>query len=465
MSTPLIAGTGPSAVRQLISNAVQNDPVSGNFRCRRDIFTDAALFDYEMKYIFEQNWVFLAHESQVANPDDYLVSNIGRQPVIITRNKAGDVSAVINACAHRGAELCRRKQGNRSTFTCQFHGWTFSNTGKLLKVKDGQDDNYPEGFNVDGSHDLTRVPSFANYRGFLFGSMNPDACPIEEHLGGSKAILDQVIDQTPGELEVLRGSSSYIYDGNWKLQVENGADGYHVGSVHWNYVATIGRRDRTSDTIRTVDVTTWSKKNIGGTYTFEHGHMLLWTRLPNPEVRPVFARREELKARVGEEVADAIVNQTRNLCIYPNLYVMDQISTQIRVVRPISVDKTEVTIYCFAPRDESEEVRNARIRQYEDFFNVSGMGTPDDLEEFRACQSGYRGSAAEWNDLSRGAPHWISGPDDNARRLGLAPLMSGARMEDEGLFVQQHTYWAETMLRGIEAEPKVFNVQPVEVAQ
>ena len=93
------------------------------------------------------------------------------------------------------------------------------------------------------------------------------------------------------------------------------------------------------------------------------------------------------------------------------------------------------------------------------------MGTPDDLEEFRACQSGYRGSAAEWNDLSRGAPHWISGPDDNARRLGLAPLMSGARMEDEGLFVQQHTYWAETMLRGIEAEPKVFNVQPVEVAQ
>ena len=32
--------------------------------------------------------------------------------------------------------LCRRKKDNRTTFTCPFHGWTFHNDGKLLKVKD-----------------------------------------------------------------------------------------------------------------------------------------------------------------------------------------------------------------------------------------------------------------------------------------------------------------------------------------
>ncbi|WP_404978835.1 Rieske 2Fe-2S domain-containing protein [Caballeronia novacaledonica] len=464
MNTPFDTTASPQALRQLISESVQDDPASGHFRCRRDIFTDAALFEHEMKVIFEQNWVFLAHESQVPNPNDYFVSSIGRQPVIITRDKTGKLGAVINACAHRGAELCRRKQGNKGTFTCPFHGWTFSNTGKLLKVKDGQADNYPEGFNVDGSHDLTRVPSFANYRGFLFGSMNPDAGSIEAHLGGSKAVLDQIVDQTPGELEVLRGSSSYVYDGNWKLQIENGADGYHVSAVHWNYVATVGRRDRSDDNIRTVDANAWSK-SVGGFYAFEHGHLLLWTRLLNPEVRPVYGRREELKARLGEEVADAIVNQTRNLCIYPNLYVMDQVSTQIRVVRPISVDKTEVTIYCFGPRDESEQDRNTRIRQYEDFFNVSGMGTPDDLEEFRACQSGFKGVAAQWNDLSRGAPRWVNGADDNAARIGLKPILSGVRIEDEGLFVQQHRYWSETMLRTLPADQKVITLKPMEVLE
>lgn len=130
--------------------------------------------------------------------------------------------------------------------------------------------------------------------------------------------------------------------------------------------------------------------------------MLLWTRLLNPEVRPVYFQADALKEKLGEARADSIVNQTRNLCLYPNLYLMDQFSTQIRVLRPIAIDQTEVTIYCFAPKGESPEKRALRIRQYEDFFNVSGMGTPDDLEEFRACQNGYAGLKAEWNDLSRG---------------------------------------------------------------
>ncbi|PSJ19040.1 benzoate 1,2-dioxygenase large subunit, partial [Halomonas sp. ND22Bw] len=76
---------------------------------------------------------------------------------------------------------------------------------------------------------------------------------------------------------------------------------------------------------------------------------------------------------------DSIVNQTRHLCLYPNGYLRDQFSTQIRVSRPLSGDKSEVTIYCFAPKGESAENRALRIRQYVDFFNVSGMGTPDDL--------------------------------------------------------------------------------------
>ena len=161
-------------------------------------------------------------------------------------------------------------------------------------------------------------------------------------------------------------------------------------------------------------------------------------------------RRDDLTARLGEEKAGFIINQTRNLGIYPNVFLMDQFSTQIRVLRPLSVDKTEVTIFCFAPKGESAEDRTVRIRQYEDFFNVSGMGTSDDLEEFRACQTAY--AAPLWNDMSRGAPLWIEGPDENARRMGLNPLLSGERSEDEGLFVCQHEYWAKAMRQALAAE-------------
>ncbi|MCY1428676.1 2-halobenzoate 1,2-dioxygenase large subunit [compost metagenome] len=131
---------------------------------------------------------------------------------------------------------------------------------------------------------------------------------------------------------------------------------------------------------------------------------------------------------------------------------MDQFSSQIRIARPISVNRTEITIYCIAPKGESTEARAQRIRQYEDFFNVSGMATPDDLEEFRSCQQGYQGSVTAWNDMSRGAKHWIDGADDAAKEIDLHPHMSGVRTEDEGLFVLQHKYWQEAMIAALRAE-------------
>jgi benzoate/toluate 1,2-dioxygenase subunit alpha len=435
-------------IAERIAGSVIDHPEAGLFRCRRDIFTDPELFDLEMTHIFEGNWVYLAHESQLPEADDYFATWIGRKPIVITRDKDGELHAFVNACAHRGATLCRRKHGNKGSFTCPFHGWTFSNTGRLLKVKDGKNGGYPDAFNTQGSHDLTRLARFESYRGFLFGSLREEGQSLADHLGATRTIIDQIVDQAPDGIEVLRGSSTYVYDGNWKLQIENGADGYHVSTVHWNYAATMAHRDYDAAGTRTVDANGWSK-SIGGVYGFENGHILLWTRLLNPEVRPVYAHRQTLAERWGEQRAAFIVEQSRNLCLYPNVYLMDQFSTQIRVVRPIAVDRTEVTIYCFAPKHESAEARALRLRQYEDFFNVSGMGTPDDLEEFRACQTAYTGAGELWNDLSRGATRWIQGPDENAQAMGLEPILSGERSEDEGLFVRQHEYWAKTLLAAI----------------
>lgn len=221
--------------------------------------------------------------------------------------------------------------------------------------------------------------------------------------------------------------------------------------MDWNYAATMGRRNYEAEGTRTVDADGWSK-SVGGVYGFDNGHILLWTQTLNPEVQPVYAHREDLEQRLGKARADVIVGQTRNLCLYPNVYLMDQFSTQIRVVRPISVDQTEVSIYCFAPKGEAAVKRALRIRQYEDFFNVSGMGTPDDLEEFRACQTAYAGAGALWNDLSRGAVHRVKGADENAKATGLEPLMSGDRSEDEGLFVRQNEYWAQTLIAALDRD-------------
>ncbi|GLT23557.1 benzoate 1,2-dioxygenase large subunit [Zoogloea oryzae] len=433
---------------------LEEDPAKQVYRIDRAAFTDQELFELEMKYIFEGNWIFMAHESQIPNPNDYYTLYVGRQPVIITRDKNGQLHAMANTCTHRGATLARHKKGNKSSFTCPFHGWTFNNAGKLLKVKDQNPDaGYPECFNKEGSHDLVKLGAFESYRGFLFGSLNPDVVPLVEHLGEATKIIDMIVDQAPDGIEVLRGSGAYTFDANWKLQAENGADGYHVTATHWNYAATQGRRttDGKVDTIKAMSAGGWARQG-GGSYSFKNGHMLLWTNWANPEDRPLWGKRAEWIEKFGEARADWMLKKSRNLCLYPNVYLMDQFSSQIRVLRPLSVDKTEAVIYCIAPKGEAPEARQRRLRQYEDFFNATGMATPDDLEEFRSCQHGFNARIVKWNDMTRGATHWVQGPDENADLIGLKPELSGVKTEDEGLYVMQHQYWVEVMKKAILAE-------------
>jgi len=177
---------------QKLDRAVEDNAKAGAYRVTRDIFTDPEIFELEMKHIFEGNWIYLAHESQIPNKNDYFTTYIGRQPIFIARNRDGELNGFVNACSHRGAMLCRFKRGNRVIFTCPFHGWTFTNSGKLLKVKNPEGAGYPECFNKNGSHDLTKIARFESYRGFLFGSLNPDVVPLVEHLGEAAKIIDPV---------------------------------------------------------------------------------------------------------------------------------------------------------------------------------------------------------------------------------------------------------------------------------
>ncbi len=48
--------------------------------------------------------------------------------------------------------------------------------------------------------------------------------------------------------------------------------------------------------------------------------------------------------------------------------------------------------------------------------------------------------------MSRGAEHWLTGPDEVARSLGMDGVVSaGLRNEDEGLYPVQHGHWLQTM--------------------
>ena len=433
-----------------LGSYVVDEPETGMFTIDRALFIDPALFELEMQYIFEGSWVYLAHDSQLSQPHDFFTTTIGRQPIILMRNQAGEIGGFINTCPHRGATVCLAKRGNQKILTCPYHGWSFNTNGGLVGIKDHTTGAYPAAF--EGlDHGLARMPRLVNYRGFLFGSLSPDVSDLADHLGPARDCIDMLVDQAPEGLEVIPGSTDYTYAGNWKLQAENGVDGYHFDIVHRSFLGVIQRRAKAEqDAVQTLDAHRLDAASLTtGGYDLGNGHTMLWTDYPNPQVRPQYNRRGEMVSRYGETRTRWMMDRLRNLLIYPNVFFMDQISTQIRVIHPLAVDKTRVSTYCIAPVGERPEAREHRLRQYEDFFNASGVGTPDDLAAFEACQRGYNGRQVRWQQgYVRGVKRVQLGPDNEARAIGLRPYSSTNDFRDEAVFQGHYRQWLRLMSQG-----------------
>lgn len=419
----------------------------------REIFTDAELFELEIKYIWEKLWNYLAHESEIPEPKCFVTRWIGRIPVIVYRDREGELRGFVNVCMHRGATLCRTSRGKTKNFVCPFHGWAYNDKGDLIAPMHEESGAYPVGFNKEQLG--LREVHLESYRGFVFGTVNPQIGNLQDYLAETKPFIDIIVDQSPQGIEVLKGESTYTFRGNWKLQVENGVDGYHVDAVHANYLQTVMRRHQWEGSVgdggkgaektKAMDPQGLSRE-ASGYYALGNGHTLLWADWPNPEDRPIFERFGELKEFMGKVKAQWAVGRLRNLLIYPNVFFMDQMSTQIRMFRPIDVDLTEVTTYCFAPIGESRVSRYRRLRQYEDFFNASGMATPDDLAQFDESQKGFQARDVHpWNEMSRGAEHEVKGANELAKELGIRPISSGSHGTDEGIYMAQHARWAELL--------------------
>ena len=420
---------------------VDDRPGDGVFRVDRGVYTDPDVFEAELRSIFEGSWVYLAHESQFASPGDYITGQIGRQPVILNRRRDGGIGGLINSCAHRGALLTATARGNVSTFTCPYHGWCYDAGGRCIKVK-AQRSGWPAGLALD-AYDLKAVPRLESYRGFVFASLNAEVPALTDHLGPAAAFIDLLVDQSADGLEVLDGSSSYIVDGNWKLQCENGVDGYHVDTVHRNFASTVARRDArvgARGTART-EVARIRGQVETGCYDLGNGHTLIWAERASPEAAPIHEARLWLEPAIGPERWRWMCGRGRNLLLFPNVFLMDQSSTQVRIIRPLGPARTEVTVYCIAPVGESAEARAARLNKFRDFFLLRGLATPDDAAVLEDVQAGVHGRLDRWNSYSRGLAMMTAGADEAARELGIEPISSSPRFDHEALYLGQYRQW------------------------
>ena len=435
-------------LRNDVDALIDDRPADKVFRVDRSIYTDPDLFELEMERIFESTWQFLCHESQVETPGDYFWNHIGRQPVLVWRQNDGTLKGFINACMHRAAVLTPFKQANAKTLTCRFHGWTYANDGRCLKMRNEESGFAPGKLDRTpfGLRPLSRLES---YRGFVFGSLNPDVQALPEFLGAAAKFVDFIADQSAAGMQVLPGSQTYIIHGNWKLQAENATDGYHTGTVHRvfaNTMKTREDRDGLTGMMRTeAGRITGDARN--GCYDFGGGHMAIWADRAPPETSPLWEAKEKLERAHPPGKVKWLLMRGRNLVIFPNLMINDFAATQIRTFRPLAVDRTEVTIYCIAPKDESKAARYARLRKFEDFFMVTGMATSDDVVALEDSQAGNHSRMRPWCEFHRGMHSVVHGPDADAKLGDFAPETSNNTWDQETVYHSFYRTWRHMLSR------------------
>ncbi|MCU1346560.1 MAG: Benzoate 1,2-dioxygenase alpha subunit, partial [Acidimicrobiia bacterium] len=368
----------------------------------RRVYKDPAIFALEMDRIFKRTWVFVGHESSLPNPGDFHTMKIGTEPVIFVRSQGGDFSVLVNRCRHRAATVCQLAAGNTSLFRCHYHGWTYANDGALLAVP------FPERYDHDVRPDLGLVsaPRVESYRGLVFASFNEQVTKLDDHLGGpARQYIDRWMDHAGSHpLVALPEAHQLIVDSNWKLQVENGIDGYHGRFTHRSFFDLMQRRTGKNVAFANSLPSAQAK-------AFIHGNSVIDPETTNkaplrnriatlPEAdRLLNEMRAQVTENEYEELLDALTGAGINIGIFPNLQL---IGIHVRRIDPIAVDRTVVSVRPLMLDGVPPQFNTLRLRYHEMFYGPAGFGQPDDLEMFARVDLGLDDTEDEWIRFARG---------------------------------------------------------------
>jgi len=401
-------------------------------RVHRQVYTDPEIFELEMQRIFGTAWLYVGHESQIKKPGDYFCTHLGRRPVVVVRTAEGKVCIIHNQCAHRGAMVVALDKGTTSEFQCCYHGWTYHLDGRLKAIPLPY--GYPADFDPKNPRTaMVQVPRVKSYRGFVFASQAADGPSFEESLGYMTTSLDDMVDRAPdGEIEVAGGVFKHTYNGNWKLYLENLCDAAHPWFTHRSSIDAAQQQKDDVYSDGSGEIAIRQMRQNGAPYSFWESQVGIWTypighsylgdyhddaKLVAAMNDPVFREYiSALEAKKGKAAARKILEVRRwNSNVYPNLSFMSQFQ-QLRVIFPVSVNKTVVHAYCFKLKGAPERM----FRNTISFANVvNGTGSlvlTDDLEIYNRIGLGLSSDGAEWLEIGRG--YQTDEPEDHGGRRG-----------------------------------------------
>jgi len=374
-------------------------------RVHTSLYVDPEIFAAEMDTIFKNTWVWVAHASEIPGPGSFKSSYVGRQPVIVTRSGDGKIHVLLNRCRHRAGSVCEERKGKASVFVCRYHGWSYDITGKLRGV--------PHASGYDGDFNKAEYPLVSlrveEYAGLIFATFNDDVESLDSYLGPAKKWIDLFMKQGAGFAVKADSAQKFRFRGNWKIQLENTTDAYHFPIVHKSFLTSLD--EETEELFDVLRQDGWVEDLGNG-----HSVMVMIPELVDLEANldaPIPERFQALADELGKDhdlatvrrIVRAVGGTGFLINIFPNFACS---MAFFRVLRPISVDETEITHMAITMDGGPEAANRARLRLHEHFQGPMGFGTTDDAEIWERVQRGAASGDDLWIMLNRGKPHDVS---------------------------------------------------------
>jgi glycine betaine catabolism A len=185
------------------------------------LYSEASVFEFDMRAIYGQSWLMVGMDCELPKAGSYISIMVGKSPMLIVRDKTGEIRAFHNSCRHRGSMICEVGSGTSPKLVCPYHRWTYDLDGSLFAAN-----RMPNDF-VKTEHGLKSV-ALRNVSGALFICLSDTPPPFDDFAEKLAAY------GAPHNFKnaKLAAQAVLVENANWKLVLENARECYHCGTGH-----------------------------------------------------------------------------------------------------------------------------------------------------------------------------------------------------------------------------------------
>ena len=198
------------------------------FSLPQAFYVDREMHDADIKAVFETEWLFACNACEIKNPGDYLTLEIGPNPVVVLRDRGGEVRAFHNSCRHRGSRICGLEKGHVNRLICPYHQWVYELNGSLRNARQMPADFDRTAYGL--------VPAYVEVIcGMVYiclAEMPPDLTRFRQ--GVTPYIAPHEPERTKVAFEM-----TIVEEANWKLVIENNRECYHCAANHPELTVTL----------------------------------------------------------------------------------------------------------------------------------------------------------------------------------------------------------------------------------